>query len=286
MKLKKVFRTVRIYAIITIGVLIASLAINLFLEPHGIVSGGASGIAIIVYRLWGFPMGVTMLLVNIPLFLLGAKVLGVGFGIRSVYGTVLFSLFTDVTSFVPSLTQNLLMASIFGGVFFGLGFAVIFLSGATSGGTDILASLGHKAVPAVDVGKWIFIIDIVIISAGAVFFRDSELILAGVLTLFISSFLVDYIISGANIAKIVYIISDKSEKIAKQIIENLHRGVTGVYTRGMYIKKDRTMLLCVVKRFEIQRLTKIVKENDPAAFVIFAQARQVTGEGFKIYPIQ
>ncbi len=286
MKLKKTFHMLKIYAIITVGVLIASLAINLFLEPHGIVSGGASGVAIIVYRLWGFPMGLTMLLVNIPLFILGARVLGFGFGIRSVYGTLLFSLFTDITSFVPSLTQNLLMASIFGGVFFGVGFAVIFLSGATSGGTDILASLGHKAVPAIDVGKWIFIIDIIIISAGAVFFKNTELVLSGILTLFISSFLVDYIISGANVAKIVYIISDKSEEIAKQIMNTLHRGVTGVYTRGMYIKKDRTMLLCVVKRFEIQRLTRIVKENDPAAFVIFSQARQVTGEGFKIYPIQ
>ncbi len=284
MKLKKTFHTIKIYAIITVGILFASTAVNMFLAPHSIVSGGASGVAIIINNLTGFPMGITMLLINIPLFIIGAKVLGVGFGIKSLYGTVMFSVLTDLTAGFPFLSENLLMSAIFGGVLFGLGFGIIFLSGATSGGTDILAALGHKAVPYIDVGKWIFIIDIVIISAGAYFFRNTDLVLAGILTLFVSSFLVDYIISGANVAKVAYIISEKSEEIADEIMKKLVRGVTGVYTRGMYVKKDRTMLMCVVKRFEIQRLQRIVKEKDAAAFVILTQARQVTGEGFKNYP--
>ena len=196
----------------------------------------------------------------------------------------MFSVLTDLTAGFPHLSENLLMSAIFGGVLFGLGFGIIFLSGATSGGTDILAALGHKAVPYIDVGKWIFIIDIVVISAGAYFFRNTDLVLAGILTLFVSSFLVDYIISGANVAKVAYIISEKSEEIADEIMKKLVRGVTGVYTRGMYIKKDRTMLMCVVKRFELQKLQRIVKEKDAAAFVILTQARQVTGEGFKNYP--
>lgn len=285
MKLKSFFRTFKIYAAITAGVLIASLGINLFLSPHAIVSGGASGVAILVNHLTGFPMGTFMLLINIPLFILGALLLGHGFGIRSIYGTVMFSVFTDVTAFLPGLTNSLIMAAIFGGALLGIGFGLVFLAGATSGGTDILASLGHKAVRAVDVGKWIFIIDIVIISSGAYFFRNTELVLAGILALFISSFLVDYIISGANIAKVVYIISDKSEAIAEEIMEKVERGVTGIYTRGMYVKEDRTMLMCVVKRFELQRLEHIVEKHDQNAFIIYSQARQVTGEGFKKYPI-
>ena len=284
MKLKKTFHTIKIYAIITAGILFASIAVNMFLAPHSIVSGGASGVAIIINNLTGFPIGITMLLINIPLFIIGAKVLGVGFGIKSLYGTVMFSVLTDLTAGFPHLSENLLMSAIFGGVLFGLGFGIIFLSGATSGGTDILAALGHKAVPYIDVGKWIFIIDIVVISAGAYFFRNTDLVLAGILTLFVSSFLVDYIISGANVAKVAYIISEKSEEIADEIMKKLVRGVTGVYTRGMYIKKDRTMLMCVVKRFELQKLQRIVKEKDAAAFVILTQARQVTGEGFKNYP--
>lgn len=285
MKLKKIVRTLKIYAAITAGVLIASLGINLFLAPHAIVSGGASGVAILVNHLTGFPMGILMLLINIPLFLLGTFILGHGFGIRSVYGTVIFSVFTDIAALLPGLTDSLIMAAIFGGALLGIGFGIVFLAGATSGGTDILASLGHKAIPAVDVGKWIFIIDIVIISSGAYFFRNTELLLAGILTLFINSFLVDYIISGANVAKIVYIISDKSEAIADEIMEKVERGVTGIYTRGMYIKEDRTMLMCVVKRFELQRLERIVEKNDKDAFLVYSQARRVTGEGFKIYPI-
>ena len=284
MKLKKTFHTIKIYAIITAGILFASIAVNMFLAPHSIVSGGASGVAIIINNITGFPIGITMLLINIPLFIIGAKVLGVGFGIKSLYGTVMFSVLTDLTAGFPHLSENLLMSAIFGGVLFGLGFGIIFLSGATSGGTDILAALGHKAVPYIDVGKWIFIIDIVVISAGAYFFRNTDLVLAGILTLFVSSFLVDYIISGANVAKVAYIISEKSEEIADEIMKKLVRGVTGVYTRGMYIKKDRTMLMCVVKRFELQKLQRIVKEKDAAAFVILTQARQVTGEGFKNYP--
>ena len=285
MKLKSFFRTFKIYAAITAGVLIASLGINLFLSPHAIVSGGASGVAILVNHLTGFPMGTFMLLINIPLFILGTLLLGHGFGIRSIYGTILFSVFTDATAFLPGITDSLIMAAIFGGALLGIGFGLVFLAGATSGGTDILASLGHKAVRAVDVGKWIFIIDIVIISSGAYFFRNTELVLAGILALFISSFLVDYIISGANVAKVVYIISDQSQAIAEEIMDKVERGVTGIYTRGMYVKEDRTMLMCVVKRFELQRLEHIVEKHDQNAFIIYSQARQVTGEGFKKYPI-
>ncbi|MBO5930524.1 MAG: YitT family protein, partial [Clostridia bacterium] len=197
MKLKKLAHVVKIYGSIITGTLLAALGINLFLAPHAVVSGGASGVAILVNRLTGFPIGTTMLLLNIPLFVLGAIFLGQGFGIRSLFGTVAFSILTDLTAALPSLTENILMASVFGGALLGAGFGLIFLSGATSGGTDILAALGHKAVSAIDVGKWIFIIDIVIISAAAFFFQNTELVLSGILTLFVSVVLVDYIISGA-----------------------------------------------------------------------------------------
>lgn len=285
MSLKKLIYGIKTYGIITLGVLLSALGINLFLSPHAIVSGGASGVAILVHSLTGFSVGLFMLLCNIPLFLLGVFFLGHGFGIRSLYGTVLFSVLTDATAFLPSLTDNLMMAAVFGGALLGVGIGIIFLAGASGGGTDILAALGHKIVPAIDVGKWIFLIDIVIISAGAFYFRQTELVLAGVLTLFLNVVLVDYIISGANVAKIVYIISEKSELIAKEIMEKVERGVTGIYTHGMYVREDRTMLMCVVKRFELQKLERIVKENDKKAFIIYSQARRVAGEGFKIYPI-
>lgn len=272
------------YGAITIGALLASLGLNLFLAPHNIVSGGASGIAVIVHSLTGFPMGTLILLVNIPLFIAGFCMLGSGFGIKSLYGTVIFSLLIDITAHLPGLTDNLLMASVFGGALFGIGFGIIFLAGATSGGTDILAAFLHKLVPVLDVGKWIFVIDTVIILAGAVFLSDTDRVLAGILALFITSFLVDYLISGANVAKVVYIVSDKGEAIAEKILTELNRGVTGIYTRGMFVKKDRLMLMCVVKRIELARLRHIVTELDEKAFFVLSQARQVTGEGFQVYP--
>ena len=280
----KIVKIVKSYLAIAGGALLAALGLNLFLAPHEIVSGGASGVAVIVHSLTGFPMGTLILLINIPLFAIGAWMLGSGFGVKSLFGTVVFSILIDITAFLPRLTDSLLMAAIFGGTLFGLGFGIIFLAGATSGGTDILAAILHKMIPAVNVGKWIFLIDAMIIAAGAFLFADSERVLAGILSLFIASFLVDYLISGANVAKVVYVISDKSEEIAKKILFDLNRGVTGIYTKGMYGNTERTMLMCVVKRFELVRLERIVAEADSKAFIVFSQARQVSGAGFKVYP--
>ncbi len=280
----QVLRVMKSYGSITLGALIAALGLNLFLVPHNIVSGGASGVAVLVHSLTGFPMGTLVLLINIPLFVIGAIVLGGGFGLKSLYGTAIFSILIDITAFMPGITENLLTAAIFGGTLFGFGFGIIFLAGATSGGTDILATLGHKLIPAVDVGKWIFLIDMLIISAGAFLLHNGEGVLAGILSLFIASFLVDYLISGANVAKVVYIVSDKGEEIAGKIMRELNRGVTGIYTCGMYEKTDRLMLMCVVKRMELAKLQKIVTLADDNAFLVFSQARKVSGNGFRVYP--
>lgn len=226
-----------------------------------------------------------MLVLNIPIFAIGVVFLGQGFGLRSLYGTILFSFLTDATSALPSVTENVILASIFGGALLGIGLGIVFLMGASSGGTDILAALGHKLISAIDVGKWVFIIDSIIILVGAYFFKNTELVLAGILALFVNSFLVDYVISGANMAKVVYVISEKSDAIAKEIIKKIERGVTGIYCRGMYENEEKVMLMCVIKRFELQKLEKIVNETDERAFLIYAQARRISGNGFKIYPI-
>ncbi len=280
----KILDTLKAYSGIVIGALLLALGLNLFLGPHEIVSGGASGIAIVVNALTGFPMGLMMLFINVPLFVLGAIVIKNGFGIKTLVGTVLFSVFTDVTAALPSLTENMMMASVFGGVLFGLGFGLVFLSGGTTGGTDILAALGHKIFPAVNVGKWVFAIDFLVIFFGAWFFQNTEAVLSGILALFISSFLVDYLISGANVAKVVYVVSKKSDAIAEEIQIGLSRGVTGIYAKGMYAKENFTMLMCVVKGFELPKLERIVQKHDENAFFILASARKITGLGFRKFP--
>ncbi len=281
----KLIKTAKEYAIITTGIIVAALGISLFLVPHGIVSGGATGVAIIINKLTGFPVGVAVLLINIPLFISGILFLGNTFGVKSLYGAFLFSLILDATAANAVLTQNLLMSAIFGGGLLGIGFGFIFLSGATTGGTDILATLLNRITPAIDMGKWFFIIDIVVIFISALFFHNTELVLSGIIALFLNSFIMDYIISGANTAKMVYIISDQGEHIAKEIIKSVNRGVTGIKVSGMYTKTERTMLICVVKRFELKGLEEIVENIDKNAFIILTQARKITGSGFISYPV-
>lgn len=282
---EKAIKTVKEYGIITLGILIASLGISLFLVPHGIVSGGASGVGIILNKLTGFPVGVTVFLINIPLFISGILFLGKNFGVKTLYGMFLFSLLLDATKTDVILTENILMSAIFGGGLLGIGFGCIFLSGATTGGTDILATLFNRLIPAIDMGKWFLIIDIFIISVSAVFFQNAELVLSGVIALFLNSFVMDYIISGANTAKMIYVISDHGEHIAAKIIKHVNRGVTGIKINGMYTHKERTMLMCIVKRFELKKLEEIVEEIDKNAFIILTQARKITGSGFINYPV-
>ena len=284
--MKKILNQLKDFALITIGSLIAAVAVSVFLAPHAVVSGGVSGIAIVINKFTGFPIGVAVLLMNIPLFFAGAIFLGKSFGIKSLYGAFVFSIFMDAVSTDVILTENVLMSALFGGVLLGIGFGLIFLTGATTGGTDILASIGNKFVPAIDLGKWFFIFDIIIILSGVVFLKNTELLLAGIVALFLNSWVLDYVISGFNVSKMVYIISDKSDEIAAEIMKNLERGVTGIKSVGMYTKGERTMLMCIVKKFELQKLEKITESKDPDAFIILTQAHQVKGEGFVSYPIQ
>ena len=283
--MKKAFRVIKEYLVITAGMLIASAGISLFLEPHNIVAGGVSGIAIIISNFTDFPMGIITLALNIPIFILGVVFLGNSFGVKSLYGAVTFSLFIDLTANIPFHTESINIASIFGGLLLGVGLGTVFLSGATSGGTDIIAAICNKLIRAIDVGKWIFIVDIAVILAGAYFIGNTDSVLSGIFALFINSFLIDYVITGANHAKMVYVISEDSETIARKIMAELNRGVTGIFAKGMYTNGERTMLMCLVKRFELPKLEKIVEETDENAFMILTQARQVRGEGFINYPI-
>lgn len=284
--MKRILEKLKEYALITVGSMLAALGISLFLAPHAVVSGGVSGIAIIINKFTGFPMGVSVLLMNVPLFVAGAIFLGKSFGIKSLYGAFIFSLFLDATATDIILTQNILMSALFGGTLLGIGFGFIFLTGATTGGTDIVAALGNKAIPAIDLGKWFFICDIIIILAGTIFMRDTELLLAGIVALFLNSWVLDYVISGFNVSKMVYIISEQSEQIAAVIMQTLERGVTGIKSVGMYTRGERTMLMCIVKNFELQKLERIVESADPNAFVILTQAHKIQGEGFVSYPIK
>jgi len=271
----------KVYGIISFGATIAALGVSLFLMPVQLVAGGLSGIGIILHRLWAFPVGFFMLLANIPLFILGCRTLSKTFLFRSVYGSVLFSVLTDSLSGIAPITNNALLCSLFGGGLLGLGIGIMFWKGATTGGTDIVAHLLHKHISFIDVGKWMLIVDASVILFSAVLFGDMEAGLYGVLAAVISGFLIDYALQGADQAKQVIIVSAAAEPISRDIMDKLSRGVTGLFSRGMYAGKEGLALLCIVRRQELPGLEAIVHKHDPNAFIIFSTAREVVGEGFK-----
>ncbi|ADQ45490.1 Protein of unknown function DUF2179 [Caldicellulosiruptor kronotskyensis 2002] len=282
--LKKIFRVLYEYAAITFGSLLVALSLNLFLVPNKIAAGGFSGIATVVYYVsyYKLPVGMTMLALNIPAFILGVKTIGVDFGVKSIYGTVILSVLTDTTTFVPCITYDKLLASVFGGALMGIGLAIVLLFGATTGGTEMLAKIIHKYISFISVGQILLGLDVAVIVLASVVFKSYELGLWAILTLFACSKLIDAILEGVNFAKALIIISDKSDIIAEKILKELDRGVTGLHGIGMWTKTEKNVLLCVVKRHEVSRVKNLVKSVDKRAFVILTDVREVLGEGFSV----
>ncbi len=287
------------YLMIVVGSIITAASINIFLVPYKIAPGGASGIATVLYYLSNgkFSVGITMLALNIPLFILGMRFIGRKFVIKTLFGTVLLSVVIDLSEpFTSTFTQkvgdmsqgviysqDILLYSLFGGFFMGLGLGLVFRSGATTGGTDLAARIINHFVPVFTMGETLLIIDTSIIILASVAFKSFQLGLYAIVTLFISSKVIDAILEGVNFAKAVFIISDQSEPISAKILNNLDRGVTALEGTGMYTGNNKKVLLCVLNRGQIPILKNIVKSIDHNAFIILADVREVLGEGFKTY---
>lgn len=287
------------YLMIVVGSIITAGSINIFLVPFKIAPGGVSGIATVLYYVSNgkFSVGITMLALNIPLFILGMRFIGRKFVIKTLFGTVLLSVIIDLSEpFTSTFTQkigdmsqgviysqDILLYSLFGGFLMGLGLGLVFRSGATTGGTDLAARIVNHFLPVFTMGETLLLIDTSIIILAAVAFKSFQLGLYAIVTLFISSKVIDAILEGVNYAKAVFIISDHSEHISARILNNLDRGVTALEGTGMYTGNNKKVLLCILNRGQIPVLKNIVKSIDHNAFVILADVREVLGEGFKTY---
>lgn len=284
---------------ITLGVILTSLSINIFLVPFKIAPGGVSGAATVIYYMSGgkFPVGITMLILNVPLFLLGIKYIGKRFIIKTLYATIMLSVIIDVsepltTRFLESyLTQfqnnanipDLLLYSIFGGFIMGAGLGMVFRSGATTGGTDLAARIVNHFIPNLTMGQLMLIIDGGVVVFASIAFSSVLLGLYAIVTLYVSSKVVDAILEGVNFAKVVFIISEKSEEIAQRILTDLDRGVTALHGKGLYTGNEKEVLLCVIQRGQLPALKEIAQKIDEKAFIILTDIREVLGEGFKTY---
>lgn len=277
---------------IVLGTAILALALNIFLIPHKILLGGVSGIATVLFHVSGekIPVGISMLVMNVPLFLGGFKIKGKNFIFKSLAGAALLSVFVDLTApWLTNLTdslisngtsQDLLLFSLAGGFTSGLGLGFVFKEEATTGGTDMGAALLNKAFPWIPVGMLLMILDGLIVILSGIVFKSFHLVLYSVVALFISSRTIDGFLEGINFSKSLMIISKYAEDISKELLEKVERGVTGLYGKGMYTDNKYMILLCVVKKEEIHKVKNIVKNIDPDAFVLLTDVREVLGEGF------
>lgn len=270
------------------GSILMALGVNLIYEPLGLVTGGLSGLAIVVKELTelfldsGLPVWLFTVLTNIPLFLLSFKVLGLKTMFNVFLGTVAYILALLVIPIYDFHFDDLLLASVVGGAISGAGLGLVFSASGSTGGTDLVATLIQKFKPHMSVPAILTIIDGAIIVLGAMVFGLGNALYA-IIAVFITAKVSDGILEGLKFAKMAYIISDEYEQIAQAIMTKLDRGVTGISSTGMYSSKERKMLFCVVSKKEIMRITEIAKQIDPKSFVIVTDAREVMGEGFIEY---
>ena len=268
--------------VIFLGSFIYSVAINTFTLPNLIVPGGIIGIATVIHSFTKWPVGTMSLILDVPLFIASFKVLGTKTTVKVFLTSIVFYLMTDITApFLPQYTDNILVAALFGGVIGGLGLGIMIIRGISTGGTDLLAQIIAHYLHAVSYGTILTVIDAVIVVFAAVVFGDMSSMLYAAVTIYITGIVIDKISTGFDSAKLVQVITDTPESVSSQVMERMNRGVTLIKSRGAYTGKDREMVFIVVKRIELQRLKKIVRELDPKAFIIVGDVSEVLGEGFK-----
>ena len=266
---------------IAIGTIIMAAGLELFLIPNQLSTGGFSGIAIIIFYILKVPVGTTILLLNIPLFIIAYFKVGKEFFAKAVIGTIFLSIFLNAFEKINPITEDRFLAFLYGSVIVGIGTAMVLKVNGSTGGTDLLANIIRSFKPHLKTGSLIVTLDTIIIIANTFFFKDIEVGLYSALAIYILGKILDIFFEGINFTKMLIIISPKWEEISKKINEELRRGTTALYGEGMYTKEEKKLLLCIMSRSEIVEARKLIEKIDPTAFVIISNAREVYGKGFK-----
>ena len=265
------------------GAMLTGLAIGVFLTPNKIVGGGVSGISTILFHTFGIQPSISFFIINVLFLLVGLTVLGKTFILKTLVGIVFLSLFTQIFLCFPIYTQNFILATIFGGTLYGLGIGMSFAAGFSTGGTDIIGRLIQSKFKTVPIGKLLLFVDGIIIAISFLVFKNIELILFGILTLFISSYSIDFIISKLNVSKIAFVITDTGEEISKMLVSTSPRGVTLIDVKGVYSNAEKKMLFCALKESETEEFQKKILSVDESAFIVFSESQRIKGNGFYLY---
>lgn len=264
-----------------LGSAIMGFGIASFLLPNQLSSGGFAGIATITYYFMKIPVGVMTFILNIPLFLFAGYRLGKEFFVKAIVGTISLSVFIDIFDKYPSITTDRFLACIYGGVIIGLGTAIILKVNSSTGGTELIGNIIKTYNPHISMSRNLMIIDMVIIVLNILFFREIEIGLYSVIAIYLYGKMIDIIFEGVYYTKLLFIISDKNQEISDKIGQEVKRGVTGLYGKGMYSNKDKLVLICAASRSDISKIKSVAKEVDEKCFIVVANAREVLGEGFK-----
>lgn len=263
-----------------IGALIMAISVSFFLLPNELSTGGFSGIATIFYYLAKIPVGTTILVLNIPLFIFSWFKIGRQFFIKSIIGTISLSIFIDIFNNFEALTNDKLLASIYGGILTGIGNAIILKSHSSTGGSDLITKIIKNYKPMLKTGNIITILDISIVILNIVFLKNIEIGLYSAVAIYLMGKMIDIIFEGIYFTKLLFIISDKNNEISSKIESEIKRGVTGLYGKGMYTNSDKLILMCAVRRNDIANIKQLVKKIDENAFIIITNSREVLGMGF------
>lgn len=270
------------YAQIVLGAFLTSLGYNLFLIPAHLLTGGISGIAIVIYYLTGLPVGAQNFVYNLPILYLAYRMFGRHYAFDTIFGTVVLSILLDLTHFVVdwNVCANIVLNSVFGGVLTGIGFGMVFRVNANTGGLDVVGAVVKKYY-AIDMGTVVFVLNFLIV-AGSAFVCTLEEMLFTFISIYVIAELTNRVAAGLNREKSIVIISGEAEKICTDIMENVHRGVTYLDGRGGLTKEPRGILFAVVSLTQVGRVKTIVRHHDPQAFMIVSDTSEVTGKGFTL----
>ena len=266
---------------IAIGAILMSIGISQFLLPNKLSTGGFSGLATIAFYLFKWPMGRTILLLNIPCFIFAFIRIGKEFVIKSIIGTAMLSFFIDFFGRYSEWTNDRVLACIYGGVLIGIGTAIILRSNGSTGGSDLVSVVIKSFNTKLSTSNIIVIFDVIVITLNMIAFKELEIGLYSALAIFIMGKMIDIVFEGIGFSKMIFIISDKYEEISERIGEKIRRGTTGIYSKGMYTNKEKTMVMCIVSRGEVIEVRNIANEVDKSSFIVITNVREVFGNGFK-----
>lgn len=266
---------------IVLGSFIYACGISLFLDPNNLAPGGASGLAIIFNRITGLETGTLYFIINVPIMLLGLWKYGVRFIATTFFSILINSYFTNILVGVGALTSDPLIATMAGSVLVGVGVAIVFKSRATTGGTDIIVKVLHDKYKHIKTGVIFLLTDIVIVAFSGFVFKDINIIMYALISVFVQGKVLDMVLYGGDEAKLFYIISDKPQAISERILKEIDITATFLQGKGAYTGKEKQVILCVARKQQGPAIEEIVKSEDKDAFMIISSANEIYGEGYK-----